>query len=183
MPDLVTVQMSSELFGRLQRLAVPLVDDVASVLNKLITHWEASPPKAESLGTRAAQIGSSATSPFPSTAAETWIPPRGGDTLRVGLRLQGSYLGQTFYATVETNGIRFNGELYDSLSAAGVAVKERLGRGKAAASTNGRKFWGILDGKTGRWTSIEDLFPRKTIDTDALLAELDAMPRAPAVRI
>lgn len=167
MADTINVSISSSAFARLQRLAVPLVDDPSSIIEKLIDHWETNPPK--NTNPTAPLIPSA--SPTPKDSAEFWRSPR-GDTLPVGATLQAEYLGKTFRATVEKRGIRFGGKVYDSPSAAGVAAKGQLGRTGRAASTDGRSFWKIQDPSSGRWVSIASLRPAQHIDADALLAEL-----------
>jgi len=160
MPDLVSVPISSSIFARLQRLAVPLVDDTSSVIEKLIAHWESHPPDSKAPN-----------DPASAAKSDVWRSPR-GDTLPVGATLQAEYLGKTFRATVEKKGIRFGGKVYDSPSAAGVAAKGQLGRTGRAASTDGRTFWKIQDPASGRWVAISTLRPAQHIDTDALLADL-----------
>lgn len=161
MSDLINIPISPSVFTRLQRLAVPLVDDTSSVIEKLIDHWEANPPER------------SVSNPPPTTLTklELWRSPR-GDSLPIGAALQARYLGKTFRATVEKKGIRFGGKIYDSPSPAGVAAKGQLGRTGRAASTDGRAFWKIQDPNSGRWVSIASLRPSQHIDSDALLAEL-----------
>lgn len=161
MSDLVSVPISPSVFARLQRLAVPLVDDTSSVIEKLIAHWEANPPDSKAPN-----------APTSVTAkSDVWRSPR-GDTLPVGATLQAEYLGKTLRATVEKKGIRFGGKVYDSPSAAGVAAKGQFGRTGRAASTDGRKFWKIQDPASGRWVAISTLHPLQHIDAEALLAGL-----------
>lgn len=161
MSNLISVPISSSVFTRLQRLAVPLIDDTNSVIEKLIDHWEANPPDTKTSNTPTVVVPKS----------DVWRSPR-GDTLPVGATLQAEYLGKTFRATVEKKGIRFSGKVYDSPSAAGVAAKGQLGRTGRAASTDGRTFWKIQDPTSGRWVTIATLRPAQHIDTEALLAEL-----------
>lgn len=160
MSDLISISISSVVFARLQRLAVPLVDNTISVIEKLIDHWEANPPD----NGPNVLVGAKA-------KAEVWRSSR-GDKLPVGAALQAKYLGKTFRATVEKKGIRFDEKLYDSPSAAGVAAKGQLGRSGDAASTDGRTFWKIQDPNSGRWVPIAALRPAQRIDADALLAEI-----------
>lgn len=149
MSESISVPISSTVFTRLQRLAIPLVDDTSSVIEKLIDHWEASPPdnSAPDAPQKSAQ-----------PKYEVWRSPR-GDTLPVGATLQAEYLGKTFRATVEKKGIRFGSEVYGSPSSAGVAAKGQLGRTGRAASTDGRTFWKIQDPNSGRWVTIASLRP------------------------
>lgn len=161
MSESISVPISSSVFARLQRLAVPLIDDTSSVIEKLIDHWEANLPAGSAPNVPAVV----------PTKPEFWRSPR-GDTLPVGAILQAEYLGETFHATVEKKGIRFDGKIYDSPSPAGAAAKGQLGRTGRAASTDGRTFWKIQDPGTGRWVSIASLRPSRYIDSEALLSEL-----------
>ena len=163
MSESISVPISSSVFTRLQRLAIPLVDDTSSVIEKLIDHWEASPPDNS--------VPNAPQKKTTPSKSEVWRSPR-GDTLPVGATLQAEYLGKTFRATVEKKGIRFGGKVYDSPSPAGAAAKGQLGRTGRAASTDGRTFWKIQDPNTGRWVTIASLRPAQHIDADALLAEL-----------
>ncbi len=45
MPDSINVPIFCSVFTRLQRLAIPLVDDTNSVIERLIDHWESNPPE------------------------------------------------------------------------------------------------------------------------------------------
>ena len=63
--------------------------------------------------------------------------------------LKAFYKGKTYTATLRADGqVRWNGELYNSLSAAGRAL---TGRG-----TNGRHFWRMQDAH-GDWVRLSDL--------------------------
>lgn len=42
MSDIINIPIPAAIFARLQHLAVPLVDDTISVIEKLIDHWEAN---------------------------------------------------------------------------------------------------------------------------------------------
>lgn len=161
MSDSINIPISVAVFARLQRLAIPLVDDTSSVIEKLVDHWETNPPK-QSAPNNLANM---------PTKTDVWRSPR-GDVLPIGATLQAEYLGKTFQATVERTGIRFCGKVYDSPSPAGVAAKGQLGRIGRAASTDGRTFWKIQDPNTGRWVTIASLRPAQHIDTNAILAEL-----------
>ena len=161
MANSISISITSELFQRLQSLAVPLVDDTSSVIEKLIDHWESNRPDGTTQKTSA------------STGArmEVWRSSR-GDALPVGTALEAEYLKKTFRAKVEKGGIRLNGQIYDSPSAAGRAAKEQCGRKGAAASTDGRTFWKIQEPNTGRWIPLAALRPAQVIDVEAMLAEL-----------
>ena len=159
MSDLVSIPVSKEIFTRLQRLAVPLVDDPSAVIEKLLNHWEVR--------------NSEKTSTAAATKAEIWRSDR-GDALPVGTPLQASYVGKTFRAIVEKNGIRFNGKIFGSLSAAAIIAKGQCGRKGRTASTNGREFWKFQHPESDQWVPVASLRQshRVEIDTDALLAKL-----------
>ncbi len=44
--EVVQVLVKKEVFDSLKRLAEPLVDDASSVIERLVNHWEKSPPAA-----------------------------------------------------------------------------------------------------------------------------------------
>ena len=161
MSEQIPVPVSRPIFERLQKLAVPLVDNPSTVIERLLDHWEANPPKA--VNSRAS--GTSKPTLF-------WRSPR-GDVLPVGIDLQGTYLGKTFHATVERNGIKFGGKVYDNPSAAGVAAKNQVGTKGDAASTNGRDFWRLREPETGRWVPISSVNSRDKAIAEKLLAELE----------
>lgn len=163
MADQIPVPVSRSIFERLQKLAVPLVDSPSTVIERLLHHWEANPPKAEK------SRPSSGNEP-----TQFWQSPR-GDVLPVGIELQGAYLGRTFHATVDRNGIKFGGKVYDNPSAAGVAAKNQAGTKGDAASTNGRDFWRLRDPETGRWVPISAINSRDKLVAEKLLAELDQL--------
>lgn len=140
MTNSTTLTVSNEIFARLQALAIPLVDNPNSIIERLISHWESHPPV------------SSAT----VAAIESWHSSR-GDVLRVGTKLQASFRKEIFYATVEKEGIRFDGVLYSSLSSAGQAVKKNNGATDTAAITNGRHFWQLQHHISGNWISVKEL--------------------------
>ena len=164
MPEQIYMPISSNLFVRIQRLTIPPVFDSSPVIEMLIDHWEADTANNRVISTPLAV----------PTKPNVWRSPR-GDSLPVGATLQAQYLRKTFCAKVEKNGILFAGKLYDSLSAASVAVKQTLGRIGRAASTDGRKFWKIQDPNSNRWTSISSsrpIAPVVYLDVEAMLAEI-----------
>lgn len=156
MSEQVQIHVRRDVFEKLKRLAEPLVDDTSTVIDRLIRHWEASPPK-------------NARETAPEEPA-LWRSSR-GDVLPVGAPLQGRYKGKTFAAVIARNGIRFEGKTYATLSAAAVAAKGLAGVKGDAASTNGRDFWALRDA-SGNWLPVSSLRPHKSVDADKLLAEL-----------
>jgi hypothetical protein len=156
MSDYVSVNVPRSTFEKLQRLAV-LTGDEGLAIERLIAHWEAGSAPAEPRSEKAA-------------VAELWHSPT-GDVLPVGTILQGTDDGTVHHATVGRDGIRYNGAVYDSPTAAARAVKEARGLKGPSASTNGREFWKLRDPRTNRWISISVLRPAHRVDGDALIDE------------
>jgi hypothetical protein len=163
MSEQIPVPVSRSIFERLQKLAIPLIDNPSAVIERLLDHWEANPPRS----TKSRAAGD-------SEPAQFWHSPR-GDVLPVGIELQGTYLGKNFRATVDRNGIKFGGKVYENPSAAAVAAKNQAGTKGDAASTNGRDFWKLRDPETGRWVPISTVNSREKAVAEKLLAELEQM--------
>jgi|GEM_PF-1990209 hypothetical protein len=143
--EVVQLPVKREVFERLKALAEPLVDDASSVIERLIGHWESSPPRPRNR-----------TVVLPEAEPSVWRSARGGE-FPVGTKLRATYLSHFFGATVAAGGIEFNGHTYDNPSSAGIAAKESVGTKRRAATTNGWDFWEMQDPKTGRWVSIDTL--------------------------
>lgn len=160
MADEVQIRVRRDIFEKLKSLAEPLVDDSSAVIERLIRHWEASPPKEK---TKTQQ----------SATQELWRSSR-GDVLPVGAELEGRYKGRTFAAVVAKNGIRFDSKVFPTLSAAAIAAKGLAGTKGQAANTNGRDFWAVRDssGQTVPVSSLRTYQPGFPIDAAKLLAEL-----------
>ena len=160
MSDEVQVRVRRDVFEKLKSLAEPLVDDTSAVIARLIRHWETSPPRQ--------------TSPTEQRQpSELWRSPR-GDVLPVGTHLEGKYKGKTYAAMVAKNGIRFDGKVFQTLSAAAIAAKGLAGTKGEAANTNGRDFWGLRDSASGQLVSVSAMrVPQYPIDATKLLGELE----------
>jgi hypothetical protein len=150
MSDLVSIPISKAVFERLQKLAIPLVDNPSTVIERLIGFWEARSGKGLPAG-KAGASEDELTRPV-----KLWRSTR-GDTLPVGAALRGQYMDKTYDAVVEADGIRFNGKLYANPTAAAVAEKNIAGTTGLAANTNGRDFWKVRDPDTGQWIAISSL--------------------------
>ena len=122
--EVVQVPVRKEVFENLKRLAEPLVDDASSVIERLIKHWEKSPPAPANAASQVPGVPS------------VWRSAR-GERFPIGAKLRAKYLRHTFEANVTINGIEFNGNSYDNPSSAGIAAKESVGTVRKAASTNG----------------------------------------------
>lgn len=137
----VSIEIDSRLFHRLQSVAEPLIDDTDSVIEKLLNHWETSPPAAHGKGNG------------------IWMTPR-GEKFPVGTKLRAEYDGEKFEASVMKTGIFFIGETFTSPSAAAIHAKRMQGLTGTSANTNGWKFWEYWDEDVQAWLSI-DRFRRK----------------------
>lgn len=155
---MVPIQVKRSVFEKLQRLAV-FTGDESSAVEKLILHWENS-----ALAPRASAV-------HLASEVQFWHSPT-GDILRVGETLKAWDAGKTHEATVEREGIKYDGTVYDSPSAAARAVKRARGLEGASTNTNGRDFWKLRDPKTNRWVPISSLRPKYRIDADKALDEL-----------
>jgi len=138
----VPVSISKNLFLRIQSLAVPLVDDFETVISRLIDHWEKSPPKSD---TESEQISS-------------WWTSARGERIPIGTKLRAKYNGGWFKAKIIASGFFFDGEVFRSPSAAGIAAKKKnfTDLSDATASTNGWKFWEYFDEKSQSWRGLSD---------------------------
>jgi len=134
----VTIDIDSELFQKLQSLAVPLVDNTDSVINKLLDHWEQNHKAEEKTDL---------------STEEEWMTPR-GEKLLVGTRLRAYYNGKEFTAEVTRSGIFVQGETFNSPSAAAIHAKNLANVTGASASTNGWKFWEYWDEAEQMWRGI-----------------------------
>ena len=147
--DIVQLTVRKDLFERMQRLAVPLIDDFDSILEKLIVNWE-----------EAHQASVERTS---RNADTKYLVTGRGDRLPVGAELRASYTprqsGKTwdFVARVGERGIEFDNKVFRDPSPAGEHAKRLAGAKGNATRTNGRRFWKVLDQRTDTWVRIEDV--------------------------
>jgi hypothetical protein len=160
--ETVSIPVSRAIFERLQKMAVPLVDDASTVIERLIDHWESSPP-----------VGGRSSGSTPPVAngpeAHVWRSSR-GEVFPVGAQLRASYRGNELRATITAEGIEFEGKTYDNPSSAGIAAKNSVGVTGDAAATNGWKFWEI-QGPGGRhWAPIDELRSRLASTQEVLAA-------------
>ena len=137
----VTVTLSQETFDKLQLIAIPLIDDTDSVIGRLINYWNTNSPQDNTPNAQNPE------------EIKVWISAR-GEQFPVGLKLRSNYLGHTYEAEVTPTGIKFDGEIFDNPSSAGIAVKRKAGASRKAANTNGWSFWEMQNTQSGRWESI-----------------------------
>jgi hypothetical protein len=140
--DTVQVSLNKDIFEKLQEIEEPLVDDINSVINRLINHLESS-----SLTSEVRTESNSSITP------EFWRSNR-GEQFKVGTKLSANFKGKTYNANIQIDGINFEGKLYDSPSSAGAAVKKSAGTSGSALSTDGWSFWSMLEPNSNQWISI-----------------------------
>ena len=140
--ETVIVNLNKDIFEKLQEIAEPLVDDINSVINRLINHLDSSPVTSE------IKVESSSL-----ITPEFWRSSR-GEQFIVGTKLSANYKGKAYNANIQINGINFEGKIYDSPSSAGVAVKKYAGTSGSALSTDGWSFWSMLEPNSNQWVSI-----------------------------
>jgi hypothetical protein len=142
----VTINVSKDLFARLQSYARPLVDTPDSVLTRIFDHYDAT----ASAKARTFVVALDRQPPEHFTTSR-------GVKLPIGLKIFASYRNQSPNAVVTARGIEYNGKAYDDPSAAAKAAKLDAGASATAASTNGWEFWMMEAGVKGRITSIDSL--------------------------
>jgi hypothetical protein len=162
--ETVQIGVRPAVFQKLQKLAVPLVDDTSSVIERLIEHWEKNPPS----------VTPSAVAKPAQKEQQFWTSSR-GEALPVDGELRARYFGKTYSAKVTPNGIEYNGKTYNNPSAAAIAVKNTAGTKGDSAATNGWDFWEIYSPQTKQWRAISALRKVKKVDVQALLQELDRL--------
>lgn len=92
-----------------------------------------------------AQDGREATPKLPEMAG--WFGY--GVMLPVGTRLRKRLKGEEYVATVQQDGLEFEGQLHNSLSSAGTAI--------TGYNLNGWAFWEYQNLETGQWESVAKL--------------------------
>lgn len=119
--ETINVQLHEPVFTRLQTYATPLVDDVNSVIVKLMDAYDGG------LTGRASDV-------------KLWRSTR-GETLPIGTKMRKIVGDQSVFAIVTEGGIKVAGldHPFDSPSAAAVAAKPLLGLTESAE--NGWNWW------------------------------------------
>jgi hypothetical protein len=138
----VGVQLDDDVFADLQSRARPLVDDVNSVLRRLL---KAGRPN--------------------EVAPVREIVLSRGERLPIGLKLRATFQGQVFHAEVTEGGISFDGTDYPSPSAAARAVKRSVGVTERGSHTNGWDFWQYLDPERGAYFRLWEFRRRQSVPT------------------
>ena len=136
----VTITLPAETFARLQKLAVPLVDTIDSVLIRLLDHFQETPPAAP--GTRRHILD------MPVEREESKVFKTSRGVILPVMPLHARYDGKLINIQLTNRGFEWNGQRFDDPSSVAVAVKKSMGASDTTASTNGWTFWYVGDGTT-----------------------------------
>ena len=166
----VQIEISEDVFRRLQVLAKPFVDSPDTVITQLLDFREA----AAKINSGKPPASASKKEPAFPSAVRFFVTSRGEKIplgkLRAVYGLRGQ-LKHEFSAEVTAQGIKFLGELYDNPSPAGIAAKKSVGAKGNAASTNGWDFWEFFNPASDRWISIDTF--RSKPEPKLNLADID----------
>lgn len=144
MGDNIQVSIDSEVFKHLQEISTPLVDDINTVIKKLIALWD----EKEKISINSQEVD--------DQVEKYWVDSRGKRFL-IGLKLRASYYDQKFDAVITDKGILFSDKVFNSPSSAAIHAKHLTGTKGSSANTDGWKFWKYFDVKKGKWFLIDNL--------------------------
>ena len=133
-----TIQIPDDIYARLQHHAVPLEDSAADVIVRLLDTIEHPPLQPQS--SQASNGGGDFFSK--------------GGRIPNGTKLRANYKGRLFYAEIRHGTIWLDGNAYESLSRAIIAVARSVGTRNP--SLNGWKYW-EYEGPDGIWRPVEQL--------------------------
>ena len=167
MSTTVQTELEHDVFERLQALAKPFVDTPSSVIRRLLDEYK---DNEKQLDTDDANVAKQV------SVNQVYITSR-GVRLHLG-RLQATYRRRgdskthRFEAEVTPKGIKFDGQIFDDPSPAGIRAKKLAGAEGTAASTNGWEFWEYFDEQKRKWISI-DVFRKKKFVPKISLEDLE----------
>lgn len=155
------VEIEQNVFERLQRLAIPLVDTVGTVIERVLDEWESLQDKSQSkyLEKYAAE-SKNVISADDQSVAQHFETSR---KVRIPLgKLRASYKPRgkgrkELEALVTPRGIEVDGKVFDDPSPAGAQAKKSAGADTSASITNGWCFWEYFDECSGTWVSLSTL--------------------------
>jgi len=163
----VQIELEHDVFERLQALAKPFVDTPSSVIRRLLDESKGKEKQLDTGGTNKINQAS---------ANQVYVTSRGVrlplGRLQATYRRRGDSKTHRFEAEVTPKGIKFDGEVFDDPSPAGIRAKELAGAEGTATSTNGWEFWEYFDEQKRKWVSI-DVFRKKKISPKISLEDLD----------
>ncbi len=135
------IEVSDEVFLRLQNLATPLIDTPNDVIRRLL---DAVTPTKTGLQNKA----------VPESLAGTGAMIAKGVVIPEGTRLKADYKGNRYEAEVRGGVLVWNQNCYRSPSAAAVAVIRSTG--STRTTEDGWRFWEYID-QSGEWRLLDTL--------------------------
>lgn len=164
MTEKILVEIDRDLFMRLQKLAVPLVDTVGTVIARMLDEWETLQDKSKSGAPPSTAAGAEDRISEVRQAEIDYFETSRKVKIPLG-KLQASYKprGQSrryLEALVTPRGIEVDGRVFDDPSPAGAHAKRTAGADSSASITNGWSFWEYLDESSGTWVSLSTLRKR-----------------------
>lgn len=158
----ITVEIDQDVFIRLQGPAVPLVDTVGTVIERVLDEWESlhdDEPQGKAWSPAAADKENAVcedtqnTKKYFETSRKVKIPL---GKIRASYRPRGKGR-KDLEALVTPRGIEVDGHVFDDPSPAGAQAKKTAGAGTSASITNGWSFWEYFDESSGAWVSLSTL--------------------------
>jgi hypothetical protein len=149
-----TIDLSDDLYRRLQKHAVPFEDEPADVMARALDALERGPsPERErpllaedgKMEVWKHQLLELTSSDLVSFAGR--VPH--------GTQLRAFYKGSEYRAEVSAGSVSWNGRRYPSLSQAAIAVIQSTGSRRA--TENGWRFWEFYDEDSNEWRSLSEL--------------------------
>lgn len=127
------IQISDEVYRRLQALAIPFEDkEPEDVIRRLLDLAPADKPSTAGL---VVDVGADLVSHV--------------GRLPHGARLRARYKGREFEAEIANGRVLWNSRSFDSLSSAAVATIQSTGTKRP--TENGWRYWEVEDPDTGEW--------------------------------
>jgi len=155
------VEIEQSVFERLQRLAIPLVDTVGTVIERVLDEWESLQDKSQSKSLE--KCTAEAKNVISADDQSTFQHFETSRKVRIPLgKLRASYKPRgkgrkELEALVTPRGIEVDGQVFDDPSPAGAQAKKTAGAGTSASITNGWSFWEYFDESSGTWVSLSTL--------------------------
>ena len=141
-----TIQLTDAAYRRLQTFAVPFEDTVEDVIVRLMD--QAAPTETpESILKR--QLA-----PFLNRKVGAALTSHVGSVPH-GTKLEATYKGRRHYAEIDDGRLIWNGDAYESLSQAAVAVIQSTG--STRTTENGWRFWEYLEPVSQTWCPVSEM--------------------------
>lgn len=154
MASQVQVSIDEPVFRRLQALARPFLDSPSTVIERLLDEHEGVVHKQRD----ASQADEPQANGHYTTSRGENLPL---GSLRASYRPRGVASATTFEAKITKRGIEFDGDTFDSPSAAAIRAKKLAGTKGSGVNVNGWTFWDYYDRRTRRWIPLRTLRQRK----------------------